>query len=291
MANNAISDTQYKALMLMVLLAILGLGAYLFISLPDDGTPKKALPQTKDTVFLVNDAPISAKAIQIFSQELAAGTGDTSSPMSDAVNVEVINRELLQQELESPELQSDSDLVAKAESLKRTVASQLVVDHFMVTHPATPDELKKEYDQQTLSLKGTEYKVRHILLASEDAAHHLILRISKGEAVDRLAKQYSLDLASKHHGGDLGWTNLKDVSPPLAEAVRGLTPGTITAKPVHSLLGWHVVQLEDTREMAKPSFDAIQEDLISSVQARKLQQHIAELRKKAKIVGPLPGSN
>ncbi len=44
---------------------------------------------------------------------------------------------------------------------------------------------------------------------------------------------------------------------PFADAVKGLKKGEITPQPVQTQFGWHVIQLEDTRDVTPPPFDQV----------------------------------
>ena len=47
--------------------------------------------------------------------------------------------------------------------------------------------------------------------------------------------------------------------------------------------GWHVIQLEDTREAAPPPFDQVKPQLTDAVMRKKLQAYVEDMKKQAKI--------
>jgi len=65
--------------------------------------------------------------------------------------------------------------------------------------------------------------------------------------------------------------------------VTNLKKGEITAKPVQTQYGWHVIQLEDTREVSPPDFEQVKDRLGQIVQQKKLQAYVDELKKTATI--------
>jgi peptidyl-prolyl cis-trans isomerase C len=71
--------------------------------------------------------------------------------------------------------------------------------------------------------------------------------------------------------------------PEFADAVAALKKGEITQKPVQTKFGWHVIQLQDTREVSPPDFEQVKERLGSLVQQKKLQAYVDELKKTAKV--------
>jgi peptidyl-prolyl cis-trans isomerase C len=62
-----------------------------------------------------------------------------------------------------------------------------------------------------------------------------------------------------------------------------LEKGKFTEAPVKSDFGWHVIQLDDTRELKLPSMDEAKGQIAKQLQQRLVQKHIDELRSKAKV--------
>lgn len=239
-------------------------------------------PTAENSVAVVNGRPISRNAVEILSAELAQRRGD--SGISDEQIVEdLIKRELLRQEAEAQQLTKDPKYAARLENANRMMLSQIAAEHFINTAAISDEDLKKEYDQRVGSLKMTEYKARHILVDSEQAAKDVIKKLQKGEKFADLAKKVSKDPGSKGGGGDLGWFNPQQMVPPFANAVASLKNGELTPTPVQTQFGWHVILREDSRDQPPPAFDAVKDQLRSMMQTQRLQQHIGELRNKAKI--------
>jgi hypothetical protein len=82
----------------------------------------------------------------------------------------------------------------------------------------------------------------------------VIEKLKKGEKIDDLAKD-SKDPGSKDRGGDLGWANPASFVPPFSAAMTKLEKGKFTEAPVKTDFGWHVILLEDTRELKLPGVD------------------------------------
>jgi peptidyl-prolyl cis-trans isomerase C len=62
-----------------------------------------------------------------------------------------------------------------------------------------------------------------------------------------------------------------------------LEKGKTTDAPVKSDFGWHVIQLEDTRELKLPSFDEAKPQIAQRLQQALVQSHINALRSKADV--------
>lgn len=94
---------------------------------------------------------------------------------------------------------------------------------------------------------GKEYRVRHILVATEQEAADLIASLSSGADFSHLAKKHSKDPGSAEAGGDLGFTKLGTFVPDFENAMVSLSPGETSKKPVRTQFGYHVIRLEETR--------------------------------------------
>jgi peptidyl-prolyl cis-trans isomerase C len=65
--------------------------------------------------------------------------------------------------------------------------------------------------------------------------------------------------------------------------VLSLKKGTYTKEPVKSQFGWHIIQLDDVRELKVPSFEELKPQVQQRLQQQSIQEYIADLRSKAKI--------
>jgi peptidyl-prolyl cis-trans isomerase C len=62
-----------------------------------------------------------------------------------------------------------------------------------------------------------------------------------------------------------------------------LEKGKFTEVPVKTDFGWHVILLEDTRELKLPPMEEAKAQIAQQLQQRMVQKHIDELRAKAKV--------
>ena len=68
-----------------------------------------------------------------------------------------------------------------------------------------------------------------------------------------------------------------------SEAVAGLQKGAVTATPVQTQFGWHVIKLIDTRTAQPLAYEKVKDGLQKNLQQRDLEKMMAELRTKAKV--------
>lgn len=96
----------------------------------------------------------------------------------------------------------------------------------------------------------TEIHARHILVGTEPEAQAVLARLNAGEDFVALAAELSNDVSTRDNGGDLDWFVPEQLTiPELGEFVATLQPSQVGG-PVVSALGYHIVQLLETREIS-----------------------------------------
>jgi peptidyl-prolyl cis-trans isomerase C len=152
------------------------------------------------------------------------------------------------------------------------------------SHPVSETDTKAAYEKFKAELGDKEYSARHILVGSEVEAKDVIAQINKGGDFGKIAKEKSKDPGSKDKGGDLGWFSLSGMVKPFGDAVSKLQKGALTSEPVQTQFGWHVIKLEDVRDMKAPPYDKVKDGLQKQLAQRQLEKLLTELRAKATIV-------
>lgn len=242
---------------------------------------KDAKPEFAPFVTVNGKAIPKVRADTLIAGQMAQGQPD-SPELRKAVAEELVRREILTQESMKKGFDKKPEVLAQMELARQGVLIGAYLNDYVRSNPVTEDQIKKEYESIKAKLGSTEYKARHILVDKEDEAKALIDKLKKGEKIDDLAKT-SKDPGSKDRGGDLGWANPASFVPPFAAAMVKLGKGKFTEVPVKSDFGWHVIQLEDTRELKLPTLDEAKGQISQQLQQRVVQAHIEDLRSKAKV--------
>ncbi len=250
-------------------------------------TPQQAAgpqPAAPAAVATVNGSAITRPEYDLFVKDLLQGkqqelTADQKTQVLD----DLINMQLLADQAEKDGLQNSPDTVAQLHLLHLKVLADAESQKFVKSFQPSDDDLKAEYDTAVASMDKTEYKARHILVASKEEGEQIIKKLKGGAKFEDLAKAQSTDTGSKNNGGDLGWFTTSRMVKPFADAVVALKKGEITPAPVQTQFGWHVIQLEDTRDKTPPPFDQVKQQLTNQLIRKKLQAYIADLKKNAKI--------
>ncbi|MFT6077768.1 MAG: parvulin-like peptidyl-prolyl isomerase [Myxococcota bacterium] len=126
--------------------------------------------------------------------------------------------------------------------------------------------IKDRYEEISNDVSGKkEVHIKHILLASKNEADKALSSIKKKKSsFEKVAKKISLDKSSASSGGDLGYVIPDKLDKGFADKVLELKRGQIS-KPIKTKFGWHIVKVEDIRDVDLPEFeetkDAIEENL------------------------------
>ena len=236
----------------------------------------------KPYVTVNGQAQPNAQAEILLREQIARGAPD-SQELRDGVREALVNQALMEQEARKAGLDKELLVQAQIALAQKNILAQAWQQKVLGETPIKDEELKAEYDRQLARLGDKEYLVRHLLVNDEATAKLLVEKLQAGARMADLAKEYSRDAATQDKGGLTGWTSLANYLPPVAEAVAKLGKGKFAPQPVHSELGWHVMQLEDTRPFKAPTLEALKPQLTQIVARRVLEARLKTLNDGAKV--------
>jgi peptidyl-prolyl cis-trans isomerase C len=242
-----------------------------------------AAADKSSAVATVNGTPITRDEYDFYLKSVAGkSTAEPTPEQKKQVLDELVSMQLVAQQGLKDGLEKDPEVAARIDVARSHMLADAESQKYLKDKQPTDAELHAEYDSAVASMDKTEYHARHILVATQDQADQIMKRLKAGAKFEDLAKAQSLD-GSKTNGGDLGWFSLGRMVKPFADAVKELKKGETTKAPVQTQFGWHVIKLEDTREVAPPPFEQVKQQLINRVMQKKLQTFVEDLKKTAKI--------
>ncbi len=211
-------------------------------------------------------------------------------------------RELLLQrarELDiGPEPEKDAD--GRTETDEDALV-RMVVEREVTVPSATREEALRFYQNNRHRFtSGAILEASHILIAADPAeagerekARAAASRLAAAAIADpasfaSLAREYS-SCPSGTQGGNLGQLTRGSTVPEFERALERLVPGDITAVPVESRFGFHIVRLDRRIEGALLPFDYVADRIAGWLEAstwsRAVSQYIAILAASADIEG------
>jgi peptidyl-prolyl cis-trans isomerase C len=233
-------------------------------------------------VAVVNGKAVPKARVDTLLKQATRGGQPVTPELQQRARDEVVMREIFVQEAEKRGIAASAAYKEQMDLLRQSVLIRELFEDYKKKNPATEAEAKAEYDQLKAAQSGTEYRARHILVESEDEAKKLIAEIKGGARFDDLAKKHSKDTGSAESGGDLDFAKPDNYVPEFSAAMTKLKKGEMTETPVKTQFGFHIIQLDDTREASFPAFEEVKPQLMARVEQMKVQKYQDGLKKAAK---------
>jgi peptidyl-prolyl cis-trans isomerase SurA len=163
----------------------------------------------------------------------------------------------------------------------------------------TEEDLKAAYTQFTrMENEDVEVHARHILVQVDAKAtpEQVEAARKKAEAIAQEARRPGMDFSalararsegpSASDGGDLGFFKRGVMVPAFEKAAFNMKTGEVS-DPIRTNFGWHVLKVEERRNVAVASYDEmkpkIEAKLLQQKTEKFLDQYVAELRSKANV--------
>jgi peptidyl-prolyl cis-trans isomerase C len=231
----------------------------------------------------VNGVTIPQSRADILMKEMTAQGRPDTPQMRDAIRQELINREIVAQEAIKKGLHKRPEVSTQIELQRQAVLINAYLQDYLKAHPVSDDAVKKEYERVKESAGTREYKVRHILVETEDEAKQIIAQVKSGASFEKLAGEKSKDQGSKGRGGDLDWATPARYVPAFGQAITKLKKGQMTEAPVQTQFGWHVIRVDDERPAKFPAFEEAKPQIEQQLRQQTVNKAFTDLRAKAKI--------
>jgi len=260
----------------------------------DKGAPKKAdAPKAAaaksagpGAKVVVNGVTIPQSRFEAMNKELNSQGQPDNAERQQAIREELVNREILAQAAAKRGLDKSPEIAAQMEMARQAVLVRALFENEVKSHPITDADLQKQYEAFKGSMGTNEYKVAHILVDKEDDAKSIIDQVKKNPAdFAKLAKEKSKDPGSKENGGDLDWGPSARYVKPFADAIQSQPKGQVSAAPVKTDFGYHVIRVDDVRPLKVPEFAEVKDQFRQRAQQQMIQKMVMDLRTKAKVEG------
>jgi peptidyl-prolyl cis-trans isomerase C len=226
----------------------------------------------------VNDAIISKNQVAQFK----AMRGNPQISDQQIID-EMIATELLRQEAINSGIADNPEVAFQLQIQESELLARSLMREKFANISFTDEELLAAYNEQMGKIDTQEYKARHILLKTEDEAEAVIEALRNGADFVTLAQERSTG-PSGPNGGDLGWFTASRMVPPFANAVKSMNKGDVSVTPVQTDFGYHVIKLDDVREIEQPDFESIREQVQQSLIKQAINDYINGIKNNAVIV-------
>jgi peptidyl-prolyl cis-trans isomerase C len=237
-----------------------------------------------DAVVTVNGKPIKQSLYDFIVKDATDHGQKIDDNTREVIVSKLVSSELIVQEAQKAGLDKKHDFLVKQELTNRELLVNTFLQDYVKNHPVSESDVKAAYEKFKAELGNKEYKARHILVGSEAEAKDVISQLNKGADFAKLASDKSKDPGSKEKGGDLGWFSTSTMVKPFSDAVTKLQKGGMTQEPVQTQFGWHIIKLDDVRDLKAPPYDKVKDGLQKQLANREIEKMLTELRSKATVV-------
>jgi peptidyl-prolyl cis-trans isomerase C len=246
------------------------------------GSQDAALVDNSPAVATVNGKTITKDFYEFYVKTVAnKPSAELTAEQRDQLLDSLVRAYVVADEAQKDGTTKNPDTIRLLELQRLNFLQRQLTDKYLKDRGATEQELRAEYETQVARLPKLEYHARHILVATEPFAAKLVAELEKGAKFEDVARRESMD--AKEKGGDLSWFTPDRMVKPFADAVVALKPGEYTRAPVQTQFGWHIIKLEETRELAPPAFDNVKQRVEEMVQQKKIKTYMDGLMTTAKV--------
>lgn len=239
-------------------------------------------PRAAEVIATVNGKPVSKSEFDLYVENVQnQSRRQVAEEEKSTLLDQFIAMRLAAEAAEKEGITKDARVQDQLALARMNVIVDSGLQKWLEKHPVTDEELRPEYEAQVAQMPK-EYHARHILVDDQARAEAITRQLQAGGDFAKAAEKDSKDPSGKN-GGDLGWFTLDTMVKPFSDAVAALEPGQMTAAPVQSQFGWHIIKLEESRVSEAPPFEEVKDRVKMIVQRKKLQDYLDELRKSAKI--------
>ncbi len=249
-----------------------------------------------DTLATVNGTPVTTEDANIYVAQTQPGahfdalTADQKKMIIDrlierAVFIEQAKKEGIEKDPEYQRLLARD----KEELMVRT----WITKQFKNT-VVSDSEAKAYFDKHSDEFKvPAQVHARHIVLKDKKSAQEVLAQLKglKGKALKKrfieLAKAKSTGPTGPK-GGDLGFFAPGQMVKPFNDAVFAMKKGEVSAKPVKTQFGYHVIYLEDIKPAKTIPYQEAKDRIVGMLKQKnfstKMAKMAASLKSKSKIV-------
>lgn len=233
------------------------------------GAQNPQVAQPEVAVPAVSELLIKEEIVRRYAAELEVTVTD------EEIRTAIASRLALQPDSETFQVAYDQELartgLSDAEYRQMVEATELerkLRDHFLTEVPASADSVR----------------YRQMLLSTDELAQELRQEVQDGGDFAALAKENSLDAATKDKGGEVGWVPRGSLDASVEELIFGMDVGAVSTIPVPS--GVLLLEMEEKAEDRK-----IDEGQKPTLASAAFDKWLEEKKEGVEIVNSMDGGD
>lgn len=236
-------------------------------------------PSLETVVATVNGTEITLGHMIIARASLP----DQYQQLPDEVLFEGILDQLVQQSalVDTFEGEMPPRVALSLDNETRSLIAGEVIENVM-SLPLDEADVKAAYEEQYANQEaGEEYNASHILVETEEEAIAIKAELDEGADFAQIAREKSTG-PSGPGGGSLGWFGAGMMVPTFEAAVVEMEAGGVS-DPVETQFGWHVIMLNETRQLDAPALETVREEIELQLRQTRVQTQIDGITNAAEV--------
>ena len=241
------------------------------------------------TLALVGGMPITEDEVNEFLMNLGQRGQMYNNPegRKEILKQLVANKLMLldaKRNLFEAEAEFKAQLARVKDELLASYAANKVLRAVSVTEKDARDYYEANKDK---FMAEESVNASHILVDSEELALEILGKINAGEvSFEDAATEYS-SCPSKAQGGNLGDFGRGQMVPEFDAAVFDMEVGTVSAAPVKTQFGYHLIKLNSKKEASVMAYSDIADDIKRALTAEKQRAAFDSKVNQLKILYPV----
>lgn len=200
---------------------------------------------------------------------------------------QLVQEKLFYMEAVRNKYDKEQEVINAVEKMKENVLVNYYIQKEMATLKVSDKEINDYYNKNKIEFTdGEKVRASHILVEKEEDANSILKRLEAGEDFSVLAKELSTCPSGKN-GGDLNYFGRGQMVDTFEQAAFALSAGQMTAAPVKTRFGWHIIKVTDKQEARAKALEEVKGDIRSTLlyekQKNKLEEIAAEAKKRYKV--------
>ncbi len=237
-----------------------------------------------DPVF-VEDVELEAAAQGVIAPGESFGP---SHPDYDTILDQMIDQKLMAQEALKRGLTQDPVAQRRLQTARERILGNILVES-LVASDVTEARIAEMYEEQVaLQQLDDEVRVSHIVADTESEAAELYTELMNGADFADIAREHSIDRATRLDGGSLGYIVPGDLPSTYAAMIGNTETGTMS-EPFESENGWIILRVEDRRTEAPQTLEQMRPEIVTFLTYSEISRILKELRVEA-IIERRPGN-
>lgn len=198
-------------------------------------------------------------------------------PIFQKILDELIDQRLLALDALRQSLDQEDETRRRLSAARERILGNILVENHL-KNTVNETTIRRMYDEQaSLRDRGDEVQARHILLKDDETAKEIAKKLSEGGDFAALAREMSEDEGSRDSGGNLGYFTIDMLEAKFTQVAFATQKGDIS-EPFETDYGWHILQVQNRRKAAQPSFEEMRSEILNFMTYDEIQNILKSLR-------------